>query len=434
MPNAPEPVRRTTRSPARRKPADLCVVGGAGHIGLPLALVFASKGARVVIYDTDTKTVDLIRQGVMPFLEQGAERLLKEVLANGRLSLTSAVNGLAEIPIFIVTIGTPIDEFFNPQFRQLIRAFDPLVPFLSDEQLIILRSTVYPGTTEWLARYLEERGKRPKLAFCPERVVEGRVIEELQSLPQIVSGITPEAEARAATLFATVAPEVVRLRPMEAEFAKLFCNAYRYIQFATTNQFYMMANSAGLDYYRILHGMQQNYARMRDLPRAGFSAGPCLLKDTMQLTAFYDNEFSLGYTAMLVNEGLPLYIVQQLAAQCDLSTLTVGLLGMAFKADIDDPRASLSYKLKKVLQMRARRVLTTDPYVKDPELAPLETVLTQSDVLILCVPHRVYHDLRLPDKPVVDIWNFFARGGRLAVRPPLRRRTRRRTPRVHALA
>ena len=416
-------VRRSSRRRAQApRRADVCVVGGAGHVGLPFALVLASKGLRVVIRDLDTAALELIRRGTMPFMERGAEPLLKEVLAKELLSIASDGAQLEGVPTFIITVGTPIDEFLNPKLKELIRAFEPLLSALTEETTVILRSTVYPGTTEWLDRYLRANGKRPKIAFCPERVVEGFAIEESQRLPQIVSGTTPEAEEAAAAFFLHIAPEVVRLRPTEAEFAKLFCNAYRYIQFAATNQFYMMANSAGLDYYRVLEGMQHHYPRMRDLPRAGLAAGPCLFKDTMQLSAFYNNGFSLGSTAMLVNEGLPLYLAEQLAQTVDLPHATVGLLGMAFKADSDDPRASLSYKLKKVLRLRAKRVLATDPLVKaDPDLLPVEQVIAQSDVLILCVPHRAYQGLDTKGKPVLDIWNFFGQGSRIrmpAARPP----------------
>jgi len=390
--------------------ADICIIGGAGHVGLPLAIVLANKGQRVLVHDINDKALDLIVKGVMPFMEHGAEPLLAEVLANGRLLLTSDINRIAGVPSVIVTIGTPIDEFLNPSPKAMTQCFEAMLPYLSEEQVVILRSTVSPGTTEWLDRYLRSKGKAVKVAFCPERIVQGCAIQELQTLPQIVSGTSPEAEERASRTFGLLAPEIVYLRPTEAEFAKLFCNAYRYIQFAISNQFFMMANSAGLDYYRILNGMKKSYVRMQDVPRAGFAAGPCLLKDTMQLAAFYNNEFSLGSTAMLINEGVPLYMVEQIARRHDLPNLTVGLLGMAFKADSDDPRSSLSYKLKKVLRFRAKAVLTTDPYVEDDDLLPVQEVLDRSDVLILCAPHADYKHLDTKDKHVLDIWNCFGHG------------------------
>ncbi len=391
---------------------DICVVGGAGHVGLGLSILLASKGKRILVLDINTEAMDSIQNGHMPFLEYDSESMLKEVLVSKRLHFSSNVEDISTINTIIITIGTPIDEFLNPDMKGFIKCFEEMLPYLSDEHLLILRSTVYPGMTHWLEGFFHRKGIHPRIAFCPERVIEGHAIKELQTLPQIVSGTTLEAENDAAELFSWIAPGIVRLKPMEAEFAKLFANAYRYIQFAITNQFYMMANSAGLDYYRILEGIKQDYPRLMDIPKAGYAAGPCLLKDTMQLTAFSNNLFSLGYSAMLINEGLPLYVVSQIEQKYQLHEKIVGILGMAFKADSDDPRTSLSYKLKKLLKLRAKCVLTTDPLVRgDTDLVSLEEVIEQSELLILAAPHSAYRHLRIQNKPIVDIWNFFGGGG-----------------------
>ncbi len=391
--------------------ADICVVGGAGHVGLPLSIIFATKGQRVLIYDLDQKAIDVIRSGQMPFMELGAEPLLRDVLSKGLLTFTTRAEDVAGAATVVITIGTPVDEFLTPSLRVITRCFDDLLPFLSEEQLIVIRSTVYPGVTDSMAKYVHSKGKRLKFAFCPERIVEGHAVEELQTLPQIVSGTTVQAEEDAAKLFRLIAPEVVRMSPIEAELVKVFSNAYRYIQFAVANQFYMIASAANVDYYKILDGMKRNYPRSRDFPQAGLTAGPCLFKDTMQLASFYRNQFGLGFQAMLVNEGLPQFIVDRLDAAHPLEKMTVGLLGMAFKAESDDPRFSLSYKLKKILAVRAKTVLTTDPYVKnDPALLPLDDVIRQSNILILCAPHRAYRDLELDHEVVVDIWNLWGRG------------------------
>lgn len=392
-------------------PADLCVVGGGGHVGLPLALVFASKGRQVIIHDLATETLDEIRQGRVPFEERGAEELLRDALAAGRLTLTSDPACLSDAPAIVVTIGTPVDEHLSPDLMVMSRWLDSALPRLHDGQLLVLRSTVYPGTTAWLAKQLTLAGKQIDVAYCPERVVQGRAVEEVQSLPQLVSGATPQARQRAAALFEQIAPEVVPLEPLEAEFAKLFTNAYRYIQFAAANQFFMIANTAGVDYANILRALKQNYSRARDIPGAGLTAGPCLLKDTMQLAAYSENQFSLGSAAMMVNEGLALYIAAEIKRKHPLAEMTVGLLGMAFKADNDDIRSSLSYKLRKALSLHAGEVLGTDPLVRvDPTLRPLEEVLERSDLLVLCVPHTAYRALDTRGKPVVDIWNFFGNG------------------------
>jgi UDP-N-acetyl-D-mannosaminuronic acid dehydrogenase len=129
----------------------------------------------------------------------------------------------------------------------------------------------------------------------------------------------------------------------------------------------------------------------------------------MQLAAFADNSFVLGHSAMLVNEGLPLYLVSRMEQRWPLAQMRVGLLGMAFKAESDDVRSSLSYKLKRILEFRAREVLCTDPYVADPRLLPLDKVLAAADVFIVAAPHSQYSAIDT-DKPVVDVWNLLGNG------------------------
>jgi UDP-N-acetyl-D-mannosaminuronic acid dehydrogenase len=387
--------------------ADLTVVGGAGHVGIPLVLAFAETGLRVNVNDLNQNSLDTLKAGRLPFIEHGAAVLLSRALANDRLVFTNSPAQISTDGPVIITIGTPIDKFLNPVQQVMQGCIDALLPYLSDGQLVVLRSTVFPGTTEWVGRYFAQQGRRLKVAFCPERVVQGYGIEELRRMPQIVSGTTPEAEEEAAALFCPLVAEIVTLSPLEAEFAKLFNNAYRYIEFAATNEFYLIAKSAGLDYRRILNAMKHNYPRAKNIPGPGFSAGPCLFKDTMQLAAAVRNQFSLGHAAILINEGLVLHIVDDLRRDYDLSRMTVGLLGMAFKAEIDDIRASLSYKLKNALTRYAGAVLTCDPLVTtDPGLLPLSDVIERSDILILCTPHLCFKDANLKGKPVVDVWGF----------------------------
>ena len=385
--------------------ADITVIGGAGHVGVPLVLALAEAGLRVNVNDLNKDGLEALKAGRLPFIEHGAEPVLATALANQRLVFTHSPNLISNGGPVVITIGTPIDEFLNPIRKVVQSCIDSALPVLKDGQLIVLRSTVFPGTTEWLASYLEGKGRKLKVAFCPERVVQGYGLKELREMPQIVSGTTSEAQREAAVLFERIVSEVVKVSPLEAEFAKLFSNAYRYIEFAATNEFYLIAKSAGVDYRRVLAAMKHNYPRLSGIPRSGFAAGPCLVKDTMQLSAFARNQFSLGHAALLINEGLVLHVVEDLRRRYDLSNLTVGLLGMAFKAESDDVRASLSYKFKKVLLGHTRGVLTTDPFVtSDPELRPLEEVIAKSDLLILCAPHAVYRDINVRGKPVFDVW------------------------------
>jgi UDP-N-acetyl-D-mannosaminuronic acid dehydrogenase len=388
-----------------KKTYEVVVVGGAGHVGAPLAILMADRGIRTLVHDINQKSLDTLAAGKLPFFEENGEPLLQKAVAAGTIGFSARPADIEGVPIIIVTIGTPVDEFHNPILRVVTECFDQLLPYLSDNQTIILRSTVFPGVTDFLQQYLARHGKKTRLAFCPERVVQGHSIRESTTLPQIVSGTTPEAEKIATELFSKFAPKIMPLPTKEAEFAKLFCNAFRYIQFAAANQFYMMAESAGLDFGRLRNAITTDYPRMRDLPGPGFAAGPCLFKDTLQLVAFADHQFALGSEAIHINEGLPAFIVSQLRKQHQLGDKTVGLLGMAFKAESDDTRASLSYRLKKLLRLHAKEVLCTDPFVKDdPNLVSLSTVLERADVLVLCVPHKAYAGLDFKGKPVFDVW------------------------------
>ncbi|MFP4497749.1 MAG: nucleotide sugar dehydrogenase [Vulcanimicrobiota bacterium] len=390
---------------------DVCVIGGLGHIGLPLAISLAETGQKVVAYDINEKAIEKVNRGEMPFLERGAEEVLKKVL--NKTFFTSSDKAVVKNSRFnVVVIGTPVDRHLNPSFTVFKQFFDELVDYFHDDQHIILRSTVYPGTTEKVKRYLEERGLKTRLSFCPERIAQGYAMEELKSLPQIVSSFSREAVGEVASLFRLLTPDIVVLTPLEAELAKLFSNVWRYIQFAISNQFYQITSQHNLDFYRIYDAVVYKYPRTENLPRAGFAAGPCLFKDTMQLAAYSNNTFFLGHSAMFVNEGLPLAIIQRLKENYPLKEMNVGILGMAFKANNDDSRDSLSYKLKKILEIEAKNILCTDIYVRDAEFVGHKELIEKSEIIIVGAPHREYRELKIPvDKILVDVWNFYGKGG-----------------------
>lgn len=392
---------------------DLVIMGGCGHVGLPLGIALADSGLRVGLYDVNPAAVSTVNRGVMPFLEPGAEQVLRRVVDGGTLAATTDPAVISGAETVIVVIGTPIDEHLNPDPWTVRRAVRDVIDLLSDGQLLVLRSTVYPGVTRLVEDLIAEHGLDIPVIFCPERIAEGKAMTELYELPQIIASRSEMGQDRAEKLFRRLTDKIVHLAPEEAELAKLFTNTWRYIKFATANQLYMIANSYGLDFERIRVGLSEGYARASDLPRAGFAAGPCLFKDTMQLAAFNNNNFTLGHAAMMINEGMPMYIVSQLEQQRDLGDLTVGILGMAFKGESDDIRSSLSYKLKRILRYKAGGVLGTDPYVvEDPDLIPLDEVLEKSDLLIIGAPHAVYRDIET-DTPVVDIWNMLGNGVRV---------------------
>jgi UDP-N-acetyl-D-mannosaminuronic acid dehydrogenase len=389
---------------------DMVVVGGCGHVGLPLALTFADAGLHVGIHDLDSAKMESVAAGEMPFMERGAPELLSQVLPTGRLSFSTDNAMLRRTRVVVLVIGTPIDEFMNPSMRLFERVVDDLTPMLESGSLVVLRSTVYPGTTDYVTARLGAAGVEADVVFCPERIAEGYALEELRSLPQLIGAASDRGFARASELFAALDVEVVRTTPIEAELAKLFTNTWRYMKFAIANQFFQIAHSAGIDYDNVLHAIRHNYPRAKDLPGPGFAAGPCLLKDSMQLAAFSPDHFPMGHAAMLVNEGLPGYIIDTLDRRQPLAGRTVGILGMAFKGDSDDNRTSLSYKLRKLAAFKGADVLCTDPFVPDPLLRPLEEVLQRAQVLIVGAPHKVYRELQLDGREVVDIWGLTGRG------------------------
>ena len=383
----------------------LVIIGGCGHVGIPLGLAFASREFNVTLLDRNVRNIELINQGKLPFLENGAEDILRKHIRRN-LFATSDTGTVKDADAVIFVVGTPVDEHLNPKVRNVLNVIEEYIPLLSDRQLLIMRSTLFPGTIRIIHEHLIRHGLKSELAFCPERILQGRGIEEIYTLPQIVAGITRDAEDAAAELFLSLTPKVIRTTPEEAELAKLMTNSWRYLNFAIANQFYMMANDSGIDFDRVYEAMTADYPRAKNFARPGLAAGPCLFKDTMQLASFYHNNFFLGHAAMLINEGLPDHLVKNLKQKMggSLRGKKIAILGMTFKANNDDTRESLSYKLKKLLEMEMAYVIESDPYL--PETASLARALETADGLILGVPHKEYLSLT-PAVPFVDCWGVW---------------------------
>jgi UDP-N-acetyl-D-mannosaminuronic acid dehydrogenase len=397
-----------------QKSKKIVIIGGCGHVGLPLGIVFANCGLDVALLDRDQAKIAKVNGGEMPFMETNALDQLQRVIGKN-LTATADPSCLREAEAAIAVLGTPVDEHLNPTVTDLYHSIDEVLTSMPDHALLVLRSTVYPGVTKLVHERLEASGRKIHLAFCPERIAEGKAMEEIRTLPQIISAFDPVSLARARELFSIINEDLLELNPLEAELAKLFSNSWRYMNFAISNQFYMLAETYGLDFQRIYGAVTHRYPRMRSFAKAGFAAGPCLLKDTLQLSAFSGNNFFLGHAAMLVNEGLPNFIVGQLRQQGKLRDKVVAVLGMAFKSESDDKRESLSYKLRKLLMVEAREVLCTDPYVVDEKLVPLEEALERADVIVLGAPHSIYRELEVSeDKVLVDVWGFWPQRAHVA--------------------
>jgi len=385
---------------------DVCIVGGLGHIGLPLGIVFSSKGLKVCLQDINTESAKIVSSGSLPFVEYEAEPLLKESLENGNLSISLDPNVISQSKNIIIAIGTPVDEYMNSKTSLFLDFISSLKQHLNPDQLIVIRSSIAPNACEQIKRTLGE-DQDWKLSYCPERIVQGYAIKELKKLPQIVSGFNDDAVNEASELFQKISSSVIVTSIKEAELAKLFANSWRYIQFAIANQFFMICEDQGVEYDNVRHAMVEGYERAAQLPSAGFAAGPCLLKDTMQISSFYQGGFHLGHSAMMINEGLPNFVVKQMKSKYSLNDRKVGILGMAFKANVDDIRDSLSFRLSKILKFSGANVMCSDEFASSSDFVSKEEIIANCETVIIAAPHSAYKNIKYPSNvDLIDIWKI----------------------------
>ena len=385
---------------------DITIIGGCGHVGLPLGLSFAKIEKKIALLDLDQNTIQKINSGIVPFKEDGAQELLTEAIKKKLLLATKSAEVLSSSEFVIIVTGTPLDEHLNPRLDSIFKVLDQYFEYLRDNQVLILRSTVYPTTSQKVHEYFVKKGKNIHVTFCPERIAEGHALKEITTLPQIISGFSSCGIEKVKELFLLLTPKVIHLTPLEAELAKLFTNAYRYIHFSIANQFYQLTSSLNIDFNTIYHAITEDYPRMKHFPKPGFTAGPCLLKDTMQIYAFSDQRFHLGQAAMLINENMPRTIINFIKSKTSIEDKIIGILGMAFKAESDDKRDSLSYKLAKMLRIEAKQVLCSDEHIQDKNFVSTEELMNRAHIIIIATPHKKYSTLSFKKHhQVFDIWN-----------------------------
>jgi UDP-N-acetyl-D-mannosaminuronic acid dehydrogenase len=393
---------------------NVAVIGAAGHVGLPLALVLADHGNQVVGIDINEAAVEQVNGGSMPFYEEGADALLKRCLVSGKLRMTSDLSRVGEADVIIMILGTPVDENFNPILAGLVRLVDNLCPFLRKGQQIVLRSTVSPGTTDRVKKTIEKKtgmveGKDFDLIYAPERVLQGKAISEIKHLPHIIGAYGEESFERISRFFETFSgANRHRMAPIEAEIGKLITNMSRYVSFALANEFHMIADLHGANINKIIDACNDEYPRL-NLPGPGPNVGgPCLFKDgwfLIEKVPFND----LIVTSFRINEGMPAQIAGKLEDREDIESVVI--LGMAINANTDDTRNTVSLKLKKQLEFRGYDVRCLDPHVPGYEDW---AVLEGADALVLMTPHKEFADLagimrrvENPEALIVDIWGFW---------------------------
>ena len=388
-----------------KKNKNISVIGGAGHVGFPLGLILSSKGYNVFLIDQNKNNINKINRGNPPFLEEGSKSMLKKMIYKKKIIATEDLKKVSLSKFIIVSIGTPIDSKLNPKTKNFIKFFYDLKKYLNKDHIIIIRSSIYPGICDKIFSIIKSKCKN--LSYCPERIVQGKALSELPKLAQIVSGKNRISKLESGKLFKKICKKIIYTEVIEAELIKLFSNAYRYINFSISNQFYMICKNQNLDFFKIRNIMRDGYERNANVPMAGFTAGPCLLKDTMQLSSFYDHKFSLGHTAMSINEGLPKYLVKKLSEKYNLKKKIVGILGLSFKSETDDIRDSLSIKLIRLLKSKKIKTLQSDEYYKNEKNLNKFDLVRKSDIIIVSTPHKAYKNLKIKkNKVLVDIWGI----------------------------
>jgi len=383
---------------------NISIIGGCGHIGFPLGLAFSEKKYNVNLIDKNLININLINNGICPYKEEKSKKILKKNLKK-RIFAYSDFNKIKSSKYIIVCIGTPINKKLKPDTSNFILFFKKLKKFINKEQIIIIRSSIYPNISKKVFEILKD--KNTNLSYCPERVVQGKLLTEVKGLTQVISGYNKLSITESAKLFKKIYKKVIVTEVLEAELIKLFSNAYRYMHFAIANQFFMICKKHNINFNKLRKNMIDGYQRNASLPSAGFTSGPCLLKDTMQLYSFTKNTFKLGFASMKINEKLPFFLIENLKNTIDFKKKVIGVLGLTFKSESDDIRDSLSIKLINYLKKEKINFLCSDEYFKNKFTVSTKYLVNKSDIIIIATPHKNYKKLKFPkSKILIDIWNI----------------------------
>ena len=387
--------------------SDILIVGGAGHIGLPLGILFANKNKKVILYDKNLINIKKINHSIMPFMEDGGGKILRK--NKSRILATNDKKYIKHAKIVIICIGTPVKNN-KPDLKFFFKMFEEIKNELDPKKLLVIRSSIYPGTCKKIQSYLGPQFKN--ISYCPERVVQGKSITELPKLPQIISGITNNSIEKSKKLFKLICNKIIVTSILEAELIKLFSNAWRYVNFSISNEFYMICENLGIDFNILRKNMISGYERNKGIPTAGFAAGPCLYKDTVQLNAFLNNSFLLGKSATKINQNFPKFLYQKIKLKFGkkLKNKTIGILGMSFKSNIDDTRDSLSIELFNFLKKKKLNVIYSDDFANLENNLKKKELIKKSQIIIIGAPHRSYKNIKIPKKKfLIDSWGFLAK-------------------------
>src|SRR3954452_2537408 len=393
-------------------------VVGLGRVGLPLALSFADRGLDVIGIDKEPCVLESIRDCRMPFHETGTQELLERVIASGRVELSERLDAAAEADHIVLTLGTPAYVHIEIDISQIRSALDELLPLLRDGQSIILRSTVAPGTTDWVAGYLEQRrgfdvGENLFVAHVPERIAENHFLEEIASLPCIIGGVGRASGEKAAELFEVFGTEILPTEPVEAELAKIWTNILRYTNFALPNLLMMNCEQHGANVFEVIELINHDYPR-GGIAKPGLTAGTCLRKD-FTFSEERSNAPGMLLAVSRVHESVPHFLVEGIKRRLgggSLRDCKIAVLGLTFKRNSDDMRDSLAMKLVRLLERELAHVARHDPHAP-VATEPLDAALDGARAVVVATTHAEFERIlpRVPaDAWLVDPWNVSGAG------------------------
>lgn len=403
---------------------DNLTVVGLGYIGLPTAVVFAQNGWHVTGVDVTDRVVEMVNRGQLPFVEEGLESALKEVVEAGMLS---AQKTTPASDIFIVSVPTPFKEDHEADLSYIEAAAEGIAPQLKGGELVVLESTSPPGATEYMAEHIlklrpdlstdGEDGKPVVLfAHAPERVLPGRIMIEMTANDRIIGGMTPEAGKKAAEVYATFCNgEVSVTDARTAEMAKLTENAFRDVNIAFANELSLIADKMGIDVWELIE-LANKHPRVNILQPGPGVGGHCIAVDPWFIVSSDRENSNLIRTAREVNDGKPEWVKAQVrAAMAADPEAPVALLGLAFKPDIDDLRESPSLNIAREMAVEnpGTEFLVVEPNVEEmPKalmglnnvaLVEAEQAVEDAGAVVLLVNHAPFADLDVSeDKIVID--------------------------------
>lgn len=384
------------------KEKKIIIIGGAGHVGAPLGVALANVGFIVTLLDLNINNLNKLKQGIMPFIENGCENLLKKNIKKKRIFFSNNFDEIKKNKYIIISLGTNVKKL-KPETKKFLSFFKFLKDKINSTQSVIIRSSIFPGTYQNVFSIIKVKCKN--LTYCPERIAQGNSIKELPKISQIIGGNNKNEARKISKIFNKICKKILITTPENAELVKLFSNAYRYMNFAITNQFYTMCEKLNLNYKNIERLMKEGYPRNSGIPRAGFAGGPCLIKDTVQLSYFFKNKYPLLKDSRIINENLPQVVYEKIKKNYILKNKVVGILGAAFKPENDDIRDSLSIKLYKILKRKSIQTLISDEYYKNKIIVTKEYLIKNSDIVIIATPHKIYKNIKFRKKNIVfDLW------------------------------